>query len=80
MKKRNLKYVVLDARSGGSWLLYGDGGRPEDLQPEYCDTLPRLLEEGWIPVREVPVGAAAEGVFNISVQAPVLILLEKTTD
>ena len=73
------RYIVVELRDGGSWHLYGDNDRPRDkpYPTEALGVLPALLEEGWTPVREIPVGTANIGMMRNDAQAYCLVLLSK---
>lgn len=61
-------YIILN-NSGFSWMaLNGQDETAADGKPA---VLPRLLEEGWEPVRETPMGGGSGDVSHS------LILLEK---
>jgi hypothetical protein len=73
------RYIVVELRDGGSWHLYGDKDRPRSkpYTIESMGVLPELLNDGWIPIREVPVGTANIGITRSDVQAYCLVLLSK---
>ncbi|WP_145292887.1 hypothetical protein [Crateriforma conspicua] len=73
------RYIVVELRDGGSWHLYGDKDRPREkpYPSEALGVLPDLLADGWIPVRETPVGAANMGIMRSDIQAYCLVLLSK---
>ena len=58
-------YVVLDSEGNSRALKDGDADTEE------TGVLPRLLRDGWKPVRETPLGGGARLTFS-------LILLQKT--
>lgn len=62
-------YVVLN-NAGHSWPVLNtvDGEPPKDAN---ASVLPGLLQEGWVPVRETPMGGGT------SLLAHSLVLLEK---
>ncbi|MBY0526018.1 MAG: hypothetical protein K2R98_21670 [Gemmataceae bacterium] len=62
-------YVIVN-NGGYSWAVRGPG----ELEPgrdTQATMLPQLLQEGWIPVREAPMGGGTSQV------AHVIVLLEK---
>jgi hypothetical protein len=62
-------YVIVN-NAGHSWaaLSAADPGEPKEPS---ATALPQLLQEGWVPVRETPMGGGASPLAHS------LILLEK---
>ena len=76
---RKFRYVLVDGADGGSWHLYGDPDRPSQRQyatEELC-ALPRLLAEGWVPVRETALAETRGGLFRGEARSICLVLLSK---
>jgi hypothetical protein len=74
---KKYKYVCVNVNDAGSWLLYGDPLRDKTKTPA-IDSLPVLLEDGWIPVREIPAGHVKRKRGFSNENDPVcLVLLEK---
>src|SRR5262249_33730262 len=62
-------YVVIN-NAGPSWASLGGAGA--DAPPEQpASVLPQLLQDGWVPVRETPMGGGTSPLAHS------LILLEK---
>jgi hypothetical protein len=63
------RYVVIN-NAGHTWpaLETPNGEQPQDGN---ASVLPQLLEEGWVPVRETPMGGGTSSLAHS------LILLEK---
>lgn len=66
------RFVILN-NAGHSWLAQSaeDIANPTEQPPT---VLPQLLEDGWTPVRETPMGGGASPLAHS------LILLEKSAD
>ena len=65
-------YVIIN-NAGHSWmaLTAGDAGTPKDPNGPSVPVLQQLLEEGWEPVRETPMGGGTSQLAHS------LILLER---
>jgi hypothetical protein len=62
-------YVILN-NAGHSWAAF-TAAEPEAPREPNAAALPRLLQEGWVPVRETPMGGGTSQLAHS------LILLEK---
>jgi hypothetical protein len=62
-------YVILN-NAGSSWALLS-GGESTETPYEKPPVLPQLLQEGWVPVRETPMGGGTSQLAHS------LVLLEK---
>jgi hypothetical protein len=64
-------YVIIN-NAGHSWLALtaADAGTPKDLNEPSVPVLQQLLDEGWEPVRETPMGGGTSQLAHS------LILLE----
>lgn len=73
------RYIVVEVRDGGSWHLYGDPDRSKQsgYRTEDLTVLPDLLADGWVPVRETPIGTTNGGLFGNGSQALCLVLLSR---
>jgi hypothetical protein len=63
-------YVVMN-NAGHSWIALGFS-EAEGPKEQNSPALPQLLQEGWVPVRETPMGGGPSSLAHS------LILLEKT--
>jgi hypothetical protein len=63
-------YVVMN-NAGHSWIALS-AAEPDGSKEPTSPSLPQLLEEGWVPVRETPMGGGTSPLAHS------LILLEKT--
>jgi len=63
-------YVIIN-NAGHSWLMQGGGDSNTGQQEGSAPTLPQLLQEGWSPVRETPMGGGTSALAHS------LILMEK---
>ena len=85
-KKRSYKYVVVTPH-GYSREYYADSESFASESPvlqkegwawEGFFVLPKLLDDGWVPVREIPFAAETDGTFSrTSTASHILILLER---
>jgi hypothetical protein len=66
---KQYRYVLIN-NAGYSWVVRA-GGEPADGQDQSGTVLPQLLSEGWVPVRETPMGGGTSQLAHS------LILLEK---
>jgi hypothetical protein len=64
-------YVILN-NAGHSWLALGPGDPSEGKEPN-VPILPQLLLDGWVPVRETPMGGGTSQLAHS------LILLERAS-
>ncbi len=62
-------YVIIN-NAGHSWLTLGPGD-PNEGKETNLPVLPQLLQEGWIPIRETPMGGGTSHLAHS------LVLLEK---
>ena len=65
------RYVVIN-NAGHSWPAL-DTANGETLTETNASILPQLLQEGWVPVRETPMGGGTSSLAHS------LVLLEKPT-
>ena len=63
-------YVIIN-NAGHSWLMQGGGDSNTGQQEGSAPILPQLLQEGWSPVRETPMGGGTSALAHS------LILMEK---
>ena len=62
-------YIILN-NAGHSWLALGPGDPSEGKEPN-VPILPQLLQDGWVPIRETPMGGGTSQLAHS------LILLER---
>ena len=70
--------MIAEFSGACSWLFYGDPDRPGDSlknDDSSVSALPELLEQGWEPVREIPIQAPPT-LFRAG-RAYCLILLQR---
>jgi hypothetical protein len=67
---KQYRYVVIN-NAGHSWAVMSAADLSTDLKDQNGTLAPQLLQEGWVPVRETPMGGGTSQLAHS------LVLLEK---